>query len=156
MTLEQLRRAVLVCYVLSATLLIAARPISGQRNWHQGDTWLEWSHGDRESFVFGYVSGYSTGRWDGCGDGSKDSARQINSGDETDPIHQCRHRGPNFSKPTAYFISAITDLYKRYPEDRELEIGEVLEQLGNGLTIEDVHSHSFPRHSDPGGQPTPN
>lgn len=156
MTLERLRRGLLVCYVLSAAFLLVARPISGQRNWHQGDTWLEWSHDAQESYVFGYVVGYSAGRWDGCAENGNGPARPVNPGDETDPTHQCRHRGPNFSRPTDYFMSAITDFYKRYPEDRELEIGEVLKQLGNGLTIEDVHNHPFPRHSPPGGQPTPN
>ncbi len=103
--------------------------------------------------MFGYVVGYSTGRWDGCAEVDKYSTRQANPADENDPTRQCRHEGPDFSKNTDYFVKAITDFYNRYPEDREIDIGEVLEQLGRGLTLEEVHNHPFPRHQAPSAKP---
>jgi hypothetical protein len=153
MTIEQGKRALFMCSVLMALWIFAAGRLSGQRNWHQGDTWLEWKHNARESYVFGYIVGYSTGRWDGCGEGAKDSAREANPGDESDRTHRCRHQGPDFSKNMDYFVKTITDFYERYPEDREIDIGEVFEQLGNGLTLEQIHSHPFPRRNPPNSKP---
>jgi len=136
-----------------AVCILTVKPLSGQRDWHQGDTWLGWKRDARVSYVFGYMVGYSTGRWDGCAEDAKDSTRKINLADENDPTNRCQHEGPDFSKGSDYFVNAITDLYKRYPEDRELDIGEVLEQMGRGLSVEEVHNHPFPRHAAPNPKP---
>ena len=97
--------------------------------------------------MLGYIVGYSTGRWDGCGEIVKGAVKGNNPASENDPLHRCRHQGPDFSKNTSYFVNALTEFYTHYPGDRELDIGEVLEQLGSGLTLEEVHNHPFPRHS---------
>jgi len=102
------------------------------------------------------LSGTQPGGGMVCAEGaeySTHSTRGPNPADENDPVNQCRHQGPDFSKNTDYFVKTITDFYKRYPEDREIDIGEVLEQLGRGLTLEEVHNHPFPRHQGPSAKP---
>ena len=107
---------------------IAAVPTFAQRNWHQGDAWLKWKESARESYVFGYFNGYSNRNGKSCEPTQKAWQKEIN---------------------TAVVAKTITDYYRRYPEDREIDIAEVIEQLGNGLTIEQIHNYPFPRHKLP-------
>ena len=127
-----------MCVVILAMSSTAPRPVWAQRWWHQGDTWLKWNHDQRQAYVFGYISGYLNGHDEAC--------RQVTR-DRTTDAHadNCADQRIDFSKGTD-FVSLVTEFYNRYPEDRELDIAEVLGQLTQGLTLEEVHKHPFPRH----------
>jgi len=124
----------------------SAGVLSAQRVWHQGDMWLKWGHDAREAYIFGYLNGYRDGHGDGC--------KQLLTGDapshQTDQVERCRDTEEiDYSKGTTYFDNLLTDFYKRYPGDRELDIQEVLNLLLRGLTLEQIHHHPFPRHNTP-------
>jgi hypothetical protein len=107
---------------------IAAGPTHAQRDWHQGDMWLKWKESARQSYVFGYFNGYSSRHGESCEPTHPEGQKEIN---------------------TAVVAKKITDYYRRYPEDREIYISEVIEQLGNGLTVEQIHNYPFPKHKAP-------
>jgi hypothetical protein len=120
------RRGILYVLVIAA-LLMAARPCLAQRGWHQGDMWLKWKGSTRESYLLGYFNGYSSRRGN-CEAGPKEWQKEVN---------------------TSRIAESITEFYRLYPEDREIDIAEVLEQLGNGLTLEQIHNYPFMRHTSP-------
>jgi hypothetical protein len=118
-------RAVVACSVgliMLTALAFTESPLSGQRGWHQGNTWLKWSQEAREIYVFAYLEGYAAGAGGCCGEKAKAWA-------DSDQV-----------------VKSITDFYSRYPGDREIYIHEVMEQLGKGLTLEQIHNYLFSRH----------
>ena len=147
-------KRILVALILAAPLLLfSVRSLSGQRVCCQGDWWLKWTHDARETYVLGYTLGYSKGHGDGCQQGTKDWPAPVKGGIQNDPQRKCTKQEIDFSKGSDYFVKAITDFYKRYPEDRDIYPNEVLEQLGRGLTIEEVHNYPFWRHHPPSQKP---
>jgi hypothetical protein len=54
---------------------------------------------------------------------------------------------------TAKMVKSITDFYTWHPEDRDIYIREVTEQLRKGLTLEQIHSYPFWRHQAPQAKP---
>jgi hypothetical protein len=126
---SQPKRLVLTCLVFLATCTLTGIPSFGQRGWRQGEMWLKWRHDARSAYVLGYAFGFTTNHGAACNQDSK--------GLVPDVIN------------TEHFVKLVTDFYTRYPEDRNLDISEVIEQLWKGLTIEEVHNHPFERHNPP-------
>jgi hypothetical protein len=102
--------------------------------------WLEWGNAQRENYVSAYVEGYLEGLEAGCQKGSKDST------DEEERLRKCRDETVDFSKGSAYFVATVTEFYKRFPKDRDIYPWEILEQLGRGQALEQIHEHPFMRH----------
>ena len=68
--------------------------------------------------------------------------------DKNNPLIRCLKQMPDFSKGPEYFAKQVTQLYTIHPEDRILLTTEILEALGNGKSIQDVHEHPpFRTHS---------
>jgi len=121
--------------------------LSAQRACCQGDWWLKWKPTARETFVFGYTLGYGNGHSNGCFQGTKGWPGRSKLDVANDPTSKCLEQIPDFSKGTDFFVKSITEFYKRYPEDRDIYVAEVLEQLGKGLTLEEIHHYPFMRHA---------
>jgi len=120
------------CVVIAALVFFSTRPLLGQRAWHQGDMWLKWSHDARESYVLGYFEGNTADR---AKSHEQNSSPQVLEVD------------------TAQMVKSITGFYTRYPEDRDIYIREVIEQLRKGLTPEQIHNSPFWRHQAPKAKP---
>jgi hypothetical protein len=155
MAIKLICLSILVC----SMALIAWAPgngISGQRVCCEGDRWLEWNTDARESYVFGFTLGYSKGQQDGCRQGTSEWPTPPKPGIENDPGRKCTQQEIDFSRGSDYFTKKITEFYSRYREDRDIYPFEVLEQLGRGLTVEEIHQHPFLRHHSAGGPPLTN
>jgi len=120
------------CCVVIAASVLSADPVLAQRAWHQGDMWLKWSRDARESYVLGYLEGSA-------------SVRTQSREESSSP--------PLLGVDTSQMVKSITDFYTRYPEDRDIYIREVIEQLQKGLTLEQIHNYPFWRHHVPQGKP---
>ena len=131
--------------ILSLTLLITLS-MSGQRECCQANLWLKWTHDEREGYVSGYSIGYSAGYGSGCEQGTKDWPITVKGNVEDFPLNKCISKQPDFSKGSEFLIRAVTDFYNAYPSDRDIYINEILDQLGRGLTPQEIHNHQFPRH----------
>ena len=129
--------------VAAVVSLFSVRSLSGQRVCCQGDWWLKWNHDARETYVYGYTLGFSKGHLDGCKQGTK---AWPHSPEAASPLQKCISTEPDFSKGSDYFVKSITEFYERYPKDRDIYINEVLDQLGKGLTLEQIHNQPFMRH----------
>jgi hypothetical protein len=146
--ITQIARCAFLTLAVGLTLLMLAdRPTAGQRVCCQGqDWWLAWSQDAREKYVWGYTTGYSHAYDNACRNIGTAAAPRTPGVNEALVADQCRQGQLDFSKGSEYLVESVTNFYKRYPGDRDLYIDEVLEQLGKGQTIEQIHEHPFWRH----------
>jgi hypothetical protein len=133
----------LITVILVPTILGAQRPCC------EGDWWLKWTKAQRESYVWGYMTGFSHAYPEGC----LEALRALPARPSPEVVEaakdQCYLHQPDFSKGTTYWVKEVTDFYKTYAQDRDIYISEVLEQLGNGLTLEQIHKYPFMRRRVP-------
>jgi hypothetical protein len=121
-----------------------ARP---QRECCEGDSWLSWSQDHREAYVRGYTEGYYTGYNHGCQEGTKYASKSITPGLENFPINKCLDQELDLTRGTD-LSKEITTFYQQYPENRVVLIKEVLQELGKGRSIQEIHNHlPFPSAS---------
>jgi len=128
--------------LLMAILIFLPNVFWAQRACCEGDMWLKWSKDRRESYLWGYMLGYSQAYWKECRETGNALPAEA---DSTAIENRCRSRQPDFSKGTDFWGQQVTDFYKTYPGDRDIKIDEVLEQLRNGLTLEQIHKYPFMR-----------
>jgi hypothetical protein len=93
----------------------------------------------REAYVRGYIEGYYGGYLNGCQEGTKHSEPVATSVDNL-PVNKCLDQKRNFSKGTD-LSKEITAFYKRYTQNRNLLAMEILEEIGKGRSIEEIHDH---------------
>lgn len=139
-----------------ALLVISSSPTSlwATRYCCEGNTWMKWNEQHREDYVRGYILGRFEGYTDACYRESKFWPSPITLGDGNNPISKCVKEMPGFSQGPEYFAKQVTEFYRTYPGDRILLIREILEALGSGKSIQDIHEHppfptkgSTPKHS---------
>ena len=135
-TMNPLKR---MCLALSIMVLTA--PLAhGQRDGSEAASWLRWSPSHRDSYVVGYLEGYYRGFSLGCEAAVSDQAVPLESGAGNLPLDKCMNKKLNFTE-WLELPKEITALYERYPENRNLYIKEILEELGKGRTINEIHYH---------------
>ena len=127
-----------------ATLLLISGAAPAQRDCCQGDWWLKWNPGQRETYFFGYAVGYSKGFMYGCQRGTEHWPVEASN---NQPFNKCMEEERDFSKGQDYFVNAVTEFYTGHPEVRDIEPYEVIDLLGKGLTVEQVRKYPFMRHS---------
>jgi hypothetical protein len=149
----RVKSELIIGLAIVALSALGATSLLGQRAWHQGDTWMKWSRESRENFVFGYTSGYSTAYGNVCRRMAIAPDVNVKPGHENLPMNVCLQGQLDFSKGTEYFVNNITEFYKQYPGDRDIYIYEVVEQLADNLSLEQIHNHPFPRRTT-GGWPS--
>ena len=146
MTLKFARYVPLGCALLLATLSTSTRP-RHQRDCCPALWWNNWSQAQRESYVVGYTTGFDHGFTSGCNRGTKDWPVEIKGYDNL-PINKCLSGQRNFSKPTEFFTSHIGEYYAKYPKE-PASPGEILDLLGQGLSLEQIHADPSIPHGAP-------
>lgn len=142
---QRYRKALMVVALVMFSCLVSIS-MWGQRDCCEGESWLKWTQEHRDAYVAGYVEGYYGGYLHGCQEGTRHASAPIQAGLDNFPLNKCLDRKWDFSKGID-LSRAVTAFYKRYPENRNLLIKEVLEELGKGRSIEDIHQHPpFPVH----------
>jgi hypothetical protein len=83
----------------------------------------------------GYESGFSRG----C-EALADQLPQRSYTDLKDfPVNKCMAKNLDFKGID--MAKDVTAFYRRYPENRDLFIQEILEELAKGRSIEEIHNH---------------
>jgi hypothetical protein len=109
------------------------------------EMWLKWDKSSRIAFVLGNLRGH----WDGVMDGCGDAIRAVGSlpgisGFTEEAADKMRLDCGKYQKPSNRAIESyeevVTNFYNRYPEDRIIEIQDVLRLLEGDpkLTAEDI------------------
>lgn len=110
------------------------------------EMWLKWDRSSRLAFIMGNLRGH----WDGVGAGCGDANRALRSlpgvsGFTPEAAEEMRMDcGKNYKPSNRSFESyeeVVTNFYLRYPEDRVIEIQDVLQLLAADpeLTADDIH-----------------
>jgi len=150
-----IHRSFNIFHVVAFVVLLAfSTPCSllAQRRCCEGDTWMKWTADHRKDYVLGYILGRAEGYSDACYRLVKYWPSQVKLNDEKNPLTKCLKEMPDFSRGPEYFAQQVTELYTTYPEDRILLITEILEALGSGKSIQDLHQHPpFPTTSSARG-----
>ena len=121
-----------------------------QRLCCEGDTWIKWTEEHREDYVKAYILGRSEGYSDACYKVVSYWPSPVVLNDKNNALSRCLKQMPDFSKGPEYFARQVTQLYTSYPEHRILLTTEILEALGSGKSIQDIHEHPpFPTHGGP-------
>src|SRR5215469_13986457 len=114
---------------LLITMILVPTILGGQRACCEGNRWLNWSKDQRESYVWGFMTGFTHAYLEGCREGLK----ALPTGKSPQVVEvaqdQCYLHQADFSKGTTYWAQEVTDFYKAYPQDRDVYISEVMEQL---------------------------
>lgn len=108
--------------------------------------WLKWDKSSCLAFIMGNLRGH----WDGVGAGCGDANRALRSlpgisGFTPEAAEEMRMDcGKNYkpsNRPFESYEEVVTDFYLRYPEDRVIEIQDVLQLLAGDpeLTADDIH-----------------
>jgi hypothetical protein len=127
--------------VLLAMWCGGARTAAAERNCCEGDTWLKWSQQTRWAYIQAFTEGYASGYLTGCENGiDQVAARPQEPGFENFPINKCLDKKLDFSK-SSDLSRDVTTFYKRYPENRIVFIQEVLELIGQGWSLEEIHKN---------------
>jgi hypothetical protein len=151
MVVQRNRSAITVSAFVILLILCSPRSSRAQRHCCEGDTWIKWTEEHREDYVRGYILGRAEGYSDACYREARFWPSPITLGDENNPISRCLKEMPDFSQGPEHFAKQVTELYRVYPEDRILLITEILEAMGSGKSIQDIHEH--PPFPTPGSFP---
>src|SRR6266478_4459385 len=150
----------LIVVIVSATLLATSCSRSQQSEHNptgstvntevappfSAEMWLKWDRSSRLAFIMGNLRGH----WDGVGAGCGDANRAVRSlrgvsGFTPEAAEEMRMDcGKNYkpsNRPFESYEEVVTNFYTRYPEDRVIEMQDVLRLLAGDpeLTAEDVH-----------------
>ena len=110
------------------------------------EMWLEWDKSSRKAFVLGSVRGYWDGVMAGCGDArlTVGTLRGVSgfTPEAADEMYMsCGTKYKPSNRSVESYEEVVTNFYNRYPEDRVIEIPDILLLLAGdpGLTAEDIH-----------------
>jgi hypothetical protein len=148
---KRLIREVLISIAIFPICILTASPVAAQRGWHSGDTWMKWNDTAREAWYMGYVDGYMKAQSEICAEIARKPRVELNSADLS--LDSCATGTVDYSKGSKYFTAQMTEFYKRYAQDRDLSLDEVVELLAKGLTFEQIHSYPFFRRALPANRP---
>ncbi len=116
-----------------------APPFSAER-------WLQWDKSSRLAFIMGNLRGHWDGVLAGCGDAKLEVAtlRGVSGFTREVADEMYMHCGTRYKLSNRTFESyeeVVTSFYTRYPEDRIIEIQDILQLLAGDseLTAEDIH-----------------
>jgi hypothetical protein len=109
------------------------------------EMWLQWDKPSRIAFVLGNIRGHWNGVMDGCGDAQR-AVRSLPSISGFTPAVademylDCGKYYKPSNRTIESYEEVVTNLYNRYPEDRIIDIPDVLRLLegDSKLTAEDI------------------
>lgn len=122
-------------------LLLWCLPARALKNGSEGQEWVQWTPETRVIYIRAFAAGMQDGYGRGCHAGiSAISPR--NMGDvDAKASEKCWKAYPFLSGDPVRFVKVITDFYVAYPEQRYLDISDVLFQASNGHSAKEIHEH---------------
>lgn len=105
------------------------------RSYSPGKLWLGWTSAERTGFVRGFIVGHGDGCQTGCRTAESNSTDSKGAGGDLDPCLQQRHL---FHREVPSYEKFVTDLYNRYPMDRDVPLRVLLLQADE-KTPDEVH-----------------
>ena len=115
-------------------------PLRGPLN---GDAWSRMTSTEKTFFLEGYRSGNSAGHRDACELISNADKEHLPQAPALGGVllDRCQGHERSWSKGTARTIEAIDSFYTRFPDDRDVQVTNLISNLSDqsGLTIGQIH-----------------
>lgn len=124
-----------------AVIVIVAwhKSVNAARDGSEGDQWMKWDNNVRQVYVGAYVQGAMSGFTRGCDQGVS-AARPKTSGDAVlKYMSECLSHSLISERDSIKMVDTITEFYTRYPDQRVLNISDILLNLHAGSSIEQIH-----------------
>jgi hypothetical protein len=131
-----------ICCLGLALAVFLSGPTDGTRVGQEGDLWLKMSPEVREIYSAAYIRGFIGGYERGCVEGTRNVKSPL-PGLDNDPLHKCLEQALQLTD-TNKIAETVTAFYIRYASDRYLYIRDIINALGEGMTVEQIHSHASP------------
>lgn len=115
-----------------------------------GETWLQLNPSARLAFIVGNLRGYYDGQAAGCGEAkllaeSLPGVSGLPTEKAEDMRFQCVSKFKLSRRPFESYEKVVTDFYSHYPEDRTIDIPDVLQLLAYDseakVTADDIHKN---------------
>jgi hypothetical protein len=147
---KQTKWLIAACLLASVTIALLAAPVPPQGP--DASWWLGMGAQRQRAYVWGYMMGYERGHWSGCGDAIDSLPPGTSAADRNSARAGCdpKLRGAKDD----LLVKEVTEFYKRYADDREVALPDLLEQLLKGLTPEQAHDYPFIRRSHAAAKPS--
>ena len=124
----------LVLMSLGPSRNLRATPVPREGTW-----WLNTSEDVRLTYAAAYILGFKKGYGAGCLKATEVLPPTSGRGLEDSPRHICIQQGPQFPESTALVAKQITSFYERYPNEQGMHVEEIIESLGAGETLNQIH-----------------
>ena len=122
---------------------------TGPEDAFSGERWLTWDQSSRVAFVMGNLRGYWDGQASGCADAKRETESLTGSvGMTAEMAEQMTLRCMNRFRPAHRsfdsYEKVVTEFYTKYPEDRFVEIQELIKLLAydstGSFTADNLHA----------------
>jgi hypothetical protein len=125
--------------VTFALLFLTTSLVRAQRGYPEGKSWLKWGNKHREAYVVAFVEGYYDGYANGCSEGTRSASIGSTQSGQQLPYQACIDRKRDLTRGIG-LARIVTQFYRQYPENRNLFIREVLDEIGKGKSLSEIHS----------------
>jgi hypothetical protein len=118
------------------------------RSMSEAKLWLYWSSSERLSFVRGFVVAYRDGMLRGCRfafEAFEHASGTSSAGKQILDSATCYQQKLQFDRDMEYYEHSVTAFYKAYPEDDDVPIRLLLEELAAHKNPADIHGALSPR-----------
>jgi len=143
--MQRIPRIVVMCCALAAEATAAA-PILSHASTRSilktaGERWSEWSADTRVQYVEAYVLGHQRGFYEACEVALKANLPETATRQRS--VEDCQGKNPRYSMNMEDYVDLITNYYRTYPDDLNLDLSELLGAFSDSehLSIQQVHQY---------------
>jgi hypothetical protein len=116
-------------------------PSRALKNGTEGEEWMKWTPETRAVYIRAYATGLQKGNTAGCHAGVLASSSGDSGGADLKAIAKCLAMYPFLNGDPLRFVQPITSFYEAYPEQRYLDIADVLVEASKGYSTAEIHEH---------------
>jgi len=109
------------------------------------ELWLSWDLEAREKYVWGYLDGFQDGKRAACAyhaDKMEPYIPHKPLPPKKLPKSACFNETPSFPEQSKVYVDALTAYYRKYPNDRQAGMRQILMELASppARTIDEIHA----------------
>jgi hypothetical protein len=118
------------------------------RSMNEAKLWLHWSRAEQLAFVRGFVIAYKDGALRGCRmafDALDHYTTSADNKSQPPDASICFSESARFDRTVEYYEDSVTSFYKTYPDDDDVPIRFLIEELSAHETPLQIHNALSPR-----------
>ena len=124
--------------LITAFLLVMTSRAQGPQPRGEGDEWLKWGNNTRKIYVRAYAQGLEVGFLRGCDQAVGGAKPRPRAAVALENLDECASHVPS-DRDAMKMVSAVTTFYTKYPDQRSLDISDILLGLYAGSSLNQIH-----------------